>query len=183
MRPLPSSAATPRTAPISAAVSPVAATTMPDTAQAEPRRRVETADCSPHARTRLPLCQEAPGAVKMTRTRSPPRLHDVVQRDAQIVSSGLWCPVSDSASYRCGPARTFAAPALARMRALGKPPTDARRDRGGRPDAPLPTWAISSDLPNHAPNLHHGSSQKEENPWLTRGFLWRYRWDLNPRWS
>lgn len=35
--------------------------------------------------------------------------------------------------------------------------------------------------------VHHvyaeATSPNEENPRVNGGFLWRYRWDLNPRWS
>jgi hypothetical protein len=34
-----------------------------------------------------------------------------------------------------------------------------------------------------ATNRHHAPFWKAENPRMTGGFRWRYRWDLNPRWS
>ena len=31
-----------------------------------------------------------------------------------------------------------------------------------------------------APGMHRGRFSNEENPRVNGGFLWRYRWDLNP---
>jgi hypothetical protein len=39
------------------------------------------------------------------------------------------------------------------------------------------------NAPGNAPEMHHVRLKLAENPCFTRGFLWRYRWDLNPRWA